>query len=118
MVIQNMPESEVAILKNTLEDLWAMKCVDCAYEGCEDFVDSKDLLITLLSDNINHTISLLSSLDFNKLCEAHVLKFIPDIADNLKSEKDKEALIKFISSLKNTYPSLDLERSLFYTNLL
>lgn len=113
-----MPEGEAAILKNTLEDLWSMECVDCAYEGCQDFVDSKNLLIKLLSGDINHAISLISSLNFSKLCEAHILKFIPDIVNNLKSQKDKETFIKFISSLKNTYPSLDLERSLFYTNLL
>ena len=61
-------------------------------------------LIEILSNNVDDAISFIKALDLNKASESIIMSYVDSIAENFKTQKEKDEFEKFISSLEEKFP--------------
>ena len=73
-----------------------------------DYEERYDLevkeLIESLTNNVDDAISFIKTLDLNKTSESIIMIYVDSIAENLKTQKEKDEFEKFISSLEEKFP--------------
>ena len=73
-----------------------------------DYEERYDLevkeLIESLTNNVDDAISFIKTLDLNKVSESIIMTYVDSIAENLKTQKEKDEFEKFISSLEEKFP--------------
>lgn len=106
------------LLKETLEKLYNQALLDIAYDGYSAFVDARNLLLSFFNEDIEKSLSIINSLDFNNPIFAHLVTFIPEIVQQISSADDRKIFIDRLHEIKSQYPKINFDLALFYASLV
>lgn len=93
-----------ANLHGLLYQLWSLQCNGITPEWKDTYIVMRDNFIEKLACDINTAISFFETLNLNSEADSFAMRFVDQVANNFKTQKEKKIFEEFISTLSEKYP--------------